>query len=363
MNNPVWEFTPSEHLMPMLTSFLSSEEAAFLTGFPHGSRTLEEIAEMKKMDANELLPVIKEHCRKGTIYSSRRGESVRYRLWSPQEIFIRVPYWSGKDEEPLKTMAHHVNKYYMDGWYEQKRPFVRSELRAIPINETVESGTELLPFEDILQVIDNYEYYTVSHCPCRVRHSIDPDYKESNYPSEVCLHFDELGHYCVENGLGREITKEETLEILKKAADAGLVHGISNMEEKPDTICNCDIEYCTYFKPFHQMGFDISHDKSNYLVKTDPETCKACGLCVRRCPMDALQMKFSTKAPNKYHKAVVLNEDLCIGCGVCVHKCKQKSIVLERKAEITRPPRTGKDLVNINAMAAMKAKGLMDQQN
>ena len=40
----------------------------------------------------------------------------------------------------------------------------------------------------------------------------------------------------MENDLGREITKEETLEILKNAADAGLVHGISNMEENPDTL-------------------------------------------------------------------------------------------------------------------------------
>jgi hypothetical protein len=36
--------------------------------------------------------------------------------------------------------------------------------------------------------------------------------------------------------MGREITKEETLEILKKAADAGLVHGTANHQGKRDTI-------------------------------------------------------------------------------------------------------------------------------
>ena len=51
---------------------------------------------------------------------------------------------------------------------------------------------------------------------------------------ENCLHFNELGRYIVKNGLGREITKEETLEILKEAADAGLVHGLQNTEEAPD---------------------------------------------------------------------------------------------------------------------------------
>jgi len=78
--------------------------------------------------------------------------------------------------------------------------------------------------------------------------------------------------------------------------------------------------------------------------------------------MDALQMKFNLKAPNKYKKAIEVDEELCIGCGVCVHKCRTKSIVLKRKdeEEITFPPKTGRDLVTINAMAAMKAKGLVE---
>jgi hypothetical protein len=87
-----------------------------------------------------------------------------------------------------------------------------------------------------MKVVENYEYYTVSHCPCRERHRLDPDYTDSTKPSEVCLHFNELGRYCVENGLGREITKEETIEILKKAADAGLVHGLQNHQDTPETL-------------------------------------------------------------------------------------------------------------------------------
>lgn len=363
MNNPVWVFTESDHLMPMIKAFLTPEEAEFLTGFPQSSRTLEQIAEIKKTDPDELLPIIKEHCRKGTVYEGIRGESVRYRLWTATEMFIRPAFWASEPQEPAKAMAHHVNKYYMDGWYDQKKPFVHPELRTIPISETVESPTGFMPFEDILQVVGSYEYYTVSQCPCRARHNLDSDYKESPFPMEVCLHFDELGHYIVENGLGREITREETLEILKKAADAGLVHGISNMEENPDTICNCDLEYCTYFKPFHQLGLEKSHEPSNYRVEATPDTCRACGLCVRRCPMDALQLKFSTRAENKFRKAVVVQEELCIGCGVCVHKCKTKSIILKRKEKVTRPPKTVRDMFNGNVMAAMTAKGLMQKQN
>jgi ferredoxin len=72
--------------------------------------------------------------------------------------------------------------------------------------------------------------------------------------------------------------------------------------------------------------------------------------------MDAIQLKFSTKATNKFRKAVEVDTDLCIGCGVCVHKCKSKSIMLKKKEEITRPPKTGMDLMTMNAMAALAAK-------
>jgi hypothetical protein len=236
MNNPVFEFTESESKMPMITSFITPEEAEFLTGFPMSGKTLEEIAEIKQMDLAELEPKVKALCKKGLIYEAIREDSVRYRLWSAGEMFLRVTYWSGQAEEPTKSMAPHANRYYMDGWYEQTRPFPHPALRAIPINETVASDKEFLPFEDVIKILDNYEYYTVSHCPCRTRHGMDPDYDESPFPTEVCLHFDELGRYCVENGLGREITKEETLEILKKAADAGLVHGLQNTEEHPETL-------------------------------------------------------------------------------------------------------------------------------
>ncbi len=357
MNNPVFEFTESEHMMPMITSFITPEEAEFMTGFPLSATSLDKIAAMKEMDPAELAPKIEALCRKGLVYEAIRGDSVRYRLVLAWEMFLRVTYWDGKDKEPTKSMAPHANKYYMDGWYSQLKPFEHPNLRAIPIEKTVEVGKTILPFEDIVKVIENYDYYTVSHCPCRHRYKLDPDSADSPFPSEVCLHFNELGRYIVKHGHGREITKDETLEILKKSADAGLVHGLENQTENPETLCNCDLEHCTMFKPFHQLNFDKSVDKSNYLAEVAPETCNACGLCVRRCPLDAVQLKFSTRATNKFRKAVVVDTDLCIGCGVCVHKCKPKSITLKRKEETTQPPENLRELVTINATAVLASKG------
>lgn len=343
LSNPVWEFTESPAMMPMITSYISPEEAEFMTGVPLNAKTIDEIAALKNMDPDDIAPKIKALCEKGLMYESSRNDSVRYKLLDAQQMFLRMPYWGGAETDELKNTAHYANKYYMDGWYDQMDVVQQKALRAIPIQKTIDDPRQILPFEDIIKVVDDYEYYTVSYCPCRQRAKLDPDCQDSAYPLETCLHFDELGRHVVKHGLGREITREETLEILKKAADAGLVHGISNQEEKPDTICNCDPIYCTMFRPYHLLGHSQSMNPSNYKVKVNQETCKACGLCVKRCPMDAIELKVSSAASSKYNKAVSVNTDICIGCGVCVHKCPTGSIVLEHREETTRPPKTGRE--------------------
>jgi ferredoxin len=77
--------------------------------------------------------------------------------------------------------------------------------------------------------------------------------------------------------------------------------------------------------------------------------------------MDAIQMKFSTRATNKFRKSVVVDTDLCIGCGVCVHKCKTSSITLQRREEATEPPKTRQELITLNATAALQAKEVSTQ--
>ncbi len=225
----------SEYLMPMLESYYTPEEAEFLTGFPLGWKTIEQIAETKNMDPADLAPKLKNLSERGAVVQSFRKDMVRYRLADLLFTFMRGRLWDGKTDGPMKDTAPWFNKYFPE-FFEQFKYDQERGLRTIPISQTIEPGTQVLPFEEIVQVIDDREYYTVSACPCRQRYELDPDYQDCSHPKEVCLHFDDLGRYCVENGLGREITRDETLAILKPSADAGLVHGITNWEHTPDTI-------------------------------------------------------------------------------------------------------------------------------
>jgi ferredoxin len=93
-----------------------------------------------------------------------------------------------------------------------------------------------------------------------------------------------------------------------------------------------------WFKAYHEFGHGKSMDLSNYEASIEAETCEGCGLCVKRCPMEAIKLEASPDAKNKVGKIAVLESELCIGCGVCAYKCPSKSIVLERREEITEPP-------------------------
>ncbi len=334
-----WGLPASDQLMPLIQARYSVKEAEFLTGIPHSAATLEELSQLKEIEPAALEPQLDELAKKGILYKSRRGDSVRYRLNDSYFVFFRSTFWPGQSDELSRKTAPLVNTYYLDGYYEQYAPIHAKGLRTLPINMTIKDTRQILPYEDVVKVLDNFEYFTVSACPCRHRKNLDPDSPECKQPTGNCLHFDELGRYCVENNMGREVTREETEQILKEAADAGLVHGISNWREKPDTICNCCSCCCLWMEAYHKLGHHKSLDASNYRLSLSPETCKACGLCVKRCPMDAIQLKISAKADNKFGKAPVLDPALCLGCGVCVHKCPTDSLTLERKEEIVDPPK------------------------
>ena len=93
-----------------------------------------------------------------------------------------------------------------------------------------------------------------------------------------------------------------------------------------------------WFKAYHEFDHGKSTDVSNYLARFNPETCSGCGLCVKRCPMEAVTLEASDKANNKKGKVAISDAGSCIGCGVCAYKCPTKSIVLEQRGKPTDPP-------------------------
>jgi ferredoxin len=334
-----WALPESDELLPLVKARFSREEAAFLTGLPHGLTRLDELAEARAADAAQLEQQLDALARQGVVYRRLSDDGVRYRLNDAFFTFLRSSYWAGRDDQTTRALAPLTNRYYTDGFFANWADSHLQGLRALPVEETIPDTRQILPYEDVVELVETLDYPTVSFCACKQRKHLDPVSADCDHPDEVCLHFGDLGRYIVENGMGREISREETREILREAAKSGLVHGVSNWLEGIDTICNCCKCCCMWLQGYHALGHPMSLSPSNYRVRSCDEKCKACGLCVKRCPMEVHRLEESPRANNRFGKISVPSVERCIGCGVCVYTCPVEALTLERCEVTEDPPR------------------------
>ena len=90
---------------------------------------------------------------------------------------------------------------------------------------------------------------------------------------------------------GRYITKEEALDIFKKAEENGFVHQITNIDGKDKifAICNCNVNVC-YALRTSQLFNTPNMSRSAYIAKVEKQNCVACGKCVEACPAGAVKL-------------------------------------------------------------------------
>lgn len=69
-----------------------------------------------------------------------------------------------------------------------------------------------------------------------------------------------------------------------------------------------------------------------FVVKIDPERCKACGLCIEFCPRGCLGFSEQFNAQG-YHPAEQKEPEKCTGCRQCVLMCPDVAIQIYRTVE------------------------------
>ena len=93
--------------------------------------------------------------------------------------------------------------------------------------------------------------------------------------------------YYRENGIGRVIDRDEALAILKRADAEGLVLQPSNAKRIAN-ICMCCGCCCGVLRTIKTHPRPAEFVASPFRVALDATACSDCGVCLTRCPMDAL---------------------------------------------------------------------------
>ena len=172
-------------------------------------------------------------------------------------------------------------------------------MRVIPVESSIKGIPGVRDDEKLSYYLDKYDKFSVSECSCRAsRTSINDGC--GHLPEDMCIQMGKGAEHYIRSGRAREITREEALEIIKRAEENGLMHELPNIEELGDSaaICNCCACACFGLRVGLMFGARDAI-RSNFVAEVDEAKCVACGKCVEACPGNALKLgqKLCSSAP------------------------------------------------------------------
>jgi Pyruvate/2-oxoacid:ferredoxin oxidoreductase delta subunit/DNA-binding MarR family transcriptional regulator len=303
--------------MEILKQLFTPEEAEVMLFLrPFLPEPVSTIAERAGRDEKELAEILYRMSKKGLIF--------RFQSPEQQFFYFLLPWMIGIWEFQLKNLNPEniklYERYFEEGMVQERKSSKTPGGRIIPVEKEIQGMAEIQPYEKVSEIINSHTKFAVAECICRKEKRIMGEGCEK--PLEACMAFGPMADYSIENGLGREISKEEARQILLKAEEEGLVHFSSNHSGAKMFICNCCGCCCKalgYITKYNLRGVVA---KSNYYARVNEETCSACEVCLDRCQVEAIQIQ------NDY---ALINQERCIGCGLCVSSCPTESISMVPK--------------------------------
>jgi ferredoxin len=324
-------YPPSDDLEDILRANVSPTEAEIALALPTKVIPLQptgidDIMEADRLPRTELKEILEGLSEKGLLFSGKtRNGKKGYALQQVGFGFPQTFFWKGEDTPHARNMATLVAKYFnrkvtQEAYGQaETKPF-----RYIPVGETVDFHTHTVyPYHVMEDVIHQANVIAVAHCPCRMTAYLRG--RACEHPTEVCMKFDDLAGYVIERKLGREITKEEALRIIKRSEEAGLVHLVDNAIGDIKHTCNCCGCACWSVGSIKRRKIPRDTIMATYFIReTDEDECTGCGECAEVCPVEALTME---------NDFPTVDEEWCIGCGVCVAKCPTTAAQLELRTD------------------------------
>ncbi|MBN2298295.1 MAG: 4Fe-4S binding protein [Deltaproteobacteria bacterium] len=309
----------------LLKHLFRPEDAELFLAMSSSEQTPEEIAARKGDDPEDVAQRLEDMAQRGLVFRQRQNGVVRYRA---------IPFIVGIYEFQINNlngpMLKDVSEYYLSGLGKSFHSLKTPHLRTIPVNKNLVSEWPVAAYDDAVAIIGSKERIAVAPCLCRK--AVRLYGKGCDHSLETCLQFDSFADYYVENSMARYITKDEAMEILKRNEAEGLVIQPSNSQEV-EAMCACCPCCCGMLLSLKLFPAPASAVKSNYVCTGNEALCTGCAACVKRCPVDAVEI-ISEKS----------NIDLqrCIGCGLCISTCPVSARELVKKSDekVYTPPET-----------------------
>jgi ferredoxin len=308
----------------ILQKLFEPKEAGLATHLSAGLKTVEAIAERAGLEAKVAKSMLKAMYKKGLIEAGFDKSEAK-----PTWKFGLMPFVVGFYEEQFETLdhdlAHLIEHYWVEGGLAGIMKYSPALHRVIPAHGAVKREY-ILPYDEIVPLIEGSESFGLRECICRKQQEVLAS-RKCDFPLEMCINFTTEKR----RPGPHSITREQTLDVLRRAEVMGLVHTVANLVEGIYYVCNCCGCCCTVLRGITEFGIESSVAKANYLAVVDAEMCSGCGVCIDRCQVNAVTL---------INGVAVVDENSCIGCGLCSTTCESDAMHLEKKpdAGIVTPP-------------------------
>jgi Na+-translocating ferredoxin:NAD+ oxidoreductase subunit B len=342
----------SPELENLLKSLFNEEEARLAVNLsPMAPESPKTLAERIGQDTARVSSILNGMADKGLIYSTIKNGENWYKLIQLVPGIFELQFMKGEFTPRARELAGLFDAYFharlaTTATVESTASPTGESIhfaRVIPIEKTITPTMNVFPFEVASKYVKEAQVITVSVCYCRhEKRLLD---RGCQYPDDVCLQLGPFAEFVKNRGFGKEISKAEALDILKRSADAGLIHTSSNTQERIDFICNCCTCCCGILQGVSLFNAPVRTVSSNYQAAVESDTCSGCGECVERCQMKAVTLE---------EDVALINPDRCIGCGVCVYHCPTEAMTLTNRSDFVEPPKSFRELITRQAAAKSK---------
>lgn len=306
--------------LQLLAKIFTPQEAALAAEMRAKYESASTIAARLGMDTREAYRTLKDMGRKGQI-RIRRGEG--------ELLFALMPFVVGIYEEQLPRLdtelAALTEQYFQEIGGRTILDVSPPIHRVLPIDQAVPFDLEVFPYERAADVINSARSWGVRDCICRVQQSLLD--KGCDRPVEVCLTMAPIPNVFKEGGVSRPISREEALDILRQAADAGLVHTTGNFRDHIHYICNCCSCCCAVLRGVVEFHVPTAVARAGFRSAVDDAACTGCEVCVEACPFGALAVEETCR----------VDANRCLGCGQCIDTCPTGALYLQRLPAGDRP--------------------------